>query len=81
MIAHLLHRDIPALDGVALRAIRTHLAAMDVGVAIGAVLADVGEHRFYVALRALNLFMQAAERVFRFVVIEFGDRADRAPAR
>jgi hypothetical protein len=81
MIAHLLNRDIPALHRVALRAVRTHLAAVNIGVAIGAVLANIGEHRFYVALRALHLFVHAAQRVFRFVVVEFGDRADRAPTR
>jgi hypothetical protein len=81
VIAHLLHGDIPTLHGMALRAVRTHLAAVDVGVAIGAVLAHVGEYGFYVALRALHFFMQAAEGVFRFVVIEFRDRADGPPAR
>ena len=79
VIAHLLDRDIPALHGVASRAVRTHLAAMDVRVAIGAVLANVCEYWLNVALRALHFFVHAAERVFRLVVIEFGDRADRTP--
>jgi len=79
MIANLLHGDIPPLHGVALRAVRTHFAAVDVGVAIGAVLAHVREYRFHVALRALHLFMQATKRIFRLVVIEFGDCTNWAP--
>ena len=80
MIAHLPHRNIPALHGVALRAVRAHLAAMDVCVAISAVLAYVCEYRFHVALGALHFFVHAAQRIVRLVVIEFGHRADRAPA-
>ena len=44
VILHLLRRDIPAPDRMALRAIRTHLAAMNIRVAVSAVLAGVGEY-------------------------------------
>jgi hypothetical protein len=81
MIAHLLHGDVPALHSVALRAVRAHLAAVDVRMAIGAVLSNIGEYRLYVTLRALHFFVHSAERIFRLVVIEFGNCADRAPAR
>ena len=80
VIAHLLHRDIPALHGVALCAVRTHLAAVDIRVAIRAVLANVGKYGFHVALGALHFFVQAAEWIFRFAVIEFGNRADGSPS-
>ena len=80
VIAHLLHRDIPTLHGMALRAVGAHLATMDVRVAIGAILTHVGEYGFYVALGALHFFVQAAEGIFRFVVIEFRNCADGAPA-
>ena len=80
MIADLLHRDIPALHGVALRTVRAHLTSVNVCVAIGAVLANVGEYGFYVALRTVHFFVHSAQRIFCLVVIEFGDRADRAPA-
>jgi hypothetical protein len=59
VIAHLLHRDIPSLYRVALRAVRTHLAAMDVRVAISAVFPDVWENRFYLTLCALHFFVHA----------------------
>jgi len=80
VVLHALGGDIPALYGVALRAIGAHLAAMNVRVAIGAILADVGEDGFGVALHALHFFVHAAKWVFSFVVIEFGDRANGPPA-
>jgi len=79
VIANLLHRDIPALNGVALRTVRTHLTAVDIGVTIGAILPHIGECGFHVALGALHFFVHAPERIFRLVVVEFGDRANRAP--
>jgi len=81
VILHLLHGDVPTLDGMAQFAIRTHLPAMHIGVAVGAVFAHVGEDRFYVASVALYFFMHAAQRIFGFVVIEFGNRANWPPAR
>jgi hypothetical protein len=74
-----LHRDIPTLDGVALSAIRPHLPAVDIRVTIGAILAHIGERGLYMALCTLHFFVQTTERILRFVVVEFGDRADRAP--
>lgn len=71
--------DLPAEHSVALGAISAKLPAMNVGVATGAVLANIGEHRFRVASRAGNFFVHAAQRVSRTVVIKFGDGADRSP--
>jgi hypothetical protein len=48
-------------------------------VTICAILPHIGECRFYVALDALHFFVHAMEWVFRLVVVEFGDRANRAP--
>ena len=80
MILHALRGDVPALHGVALRAIGTHLAAVNVRVAIGAIFSNVGEDRFGVALHALHFFVHAAEQVVGLVVIEFGDGSNGAPA-
>lgn len=80
VILHRLHSDVPALDGMALRAIRPHFSLVNVGVAVLAILTDVGENRFYMALRALHFFVHAAQRVFRFIVIEFRDRLDGTPS-
>ena len=73
VIFHLLRSDRPALHGVTLLAIRSHLSAMHIAflVTIGAVLADVLEHRLHMACNALHFFVHAAKRIVRFVVIEF----------
>jgi hypothetical protein len=81
VIAHLLHRDLPTADGMALRAIRTHLAAMNVCMTIGAAFADIGEDGLRVALYAFHFFVHAAKRVLGLVMVELGDRADGAPTR
>ena len=65
---------------MALRAVRSELGAMNVGVTIGAILANVGEHRLGVASGAGHFFVHAAKRVPRGVVIEFGDGANGSPA-
>jgi hypothetical protein len=66
---------------VALGAIGSELSAVKVRVTVGAVLPHIGEDGFEMALRAGDFFVQPAERIARGVVIEFGDRSDRAPAR
>jgi hypothetical protein len=81
VIFYLLDGDIPALNGVALRAVRAHFSLVNVCVAILAILADVGKDWLAVALHALHLFVHPAKRIFGLVVIEFRHGADRAPAR
>jgi hypothetical protein len=79
VISYFLDRDIPALDGVTLRAVRTHLSLVNVGVTILTMLADLGEYRPGMALRALHLFVHAAKRIPRLVVIELRNVANRTP--
>jgi len=81
VVLQLLNRDIPSLHRMALRAVRTHLAPVDVIVAILAVLAHVGEHRFDVTLRAFHFFMHAAQGIAGFRMIKFRNRADGTPTR
>ena len=80
MLLNRLDRDLPSEDGMALGAILAELSAMNVGVTIGAVLADVGKNRSCVASRAGNFFVHAAKRVTRGVVVEFGNGANGGPA-
>jgi hypothetical protein len=80
VVFDLLNGDIPALHRVALRAIWSHLAAMNVRVAIGAILAYVGEHWLDVALNALHFFVHAAEGIAGFAVIEFRRGFNGSPA-
>lgn len=70
MLADSLNGDTPSLDGVALLAISSHLAAMDVRVAIGALRADVTEYQAGVTLATRNIRMHAAEGILRLAVIK-----------
>lgn len=71
MLSGSLGNNAPTLHGVALLAARTHLPAVDVRVTISAVGPDIGEDRLGVALRTGDPLMQAAQRIFCCVVIEF----------
>src|SRR5579872_4409038 len=81
VIANLLERNLPSLDRMAALAICSKLAAMNVGVAVRAVTADVLENQIDVALGASHLRMHAAQRIARLVMIELRIGADRLPAR
>jgi len=72
---------LPAENCMALSAVASELTTVHVRVAIRAVLAHIGEDRLDVALRAGDFLVQPAERIARGVVIEFGNRPDRAPTR
>lgn len=75
-----LHRYIPAGGSMAPGAVGAHLTAVNIRVAIRAILAHVGENGFRVAFRAANFFVHSAKRVARGVVIEFGNSTNRGPA-
>jgi hypothetical protein len=81
MILNGLHRHVPAVHRVALGTIGAELTAMNIRVAVRAVLADIGEDWLEVALRAVNFFVHSAKRISRGVVVEFWDRPNRGPAR
>lgn len=80
VVLNRLRGNLPAKRGVALRAILSHLRAMNVRVAIRAIFSHVGEYRFRVAAGARNLRVHSAERIFGRIVIKFGDGANRRPA-
>ena len=79
MLLHLLYRDLPSANRVAPFAVRSQLPLMNVGVAVLAALSNAGEHWLDVALRAGNGRVHSAQGIFRLVVIEFWDGADRLP--
>lgn len=81
VILYLLHGDVPALHRVALRAVRTHLILVHVGVAVLAILGHVRENRFDVTLHALHFLVHAPQRIFRFIVVEFRNGLDGSPCR
>jgi hypothetical protein len=71
VIANGVEGDIPTLDGVTAFTICAELAAMDVGVAICAVLADIFEDEAGMALSAAYFLMHTAQGISCLVVIEF----------
>ena len=79
VILHLLRGDIPTLYGVTLGAIRTHLAAMNVRVTIGAILTNIRENGLDVAGDAFDVFVHTPQGIVSFVVIEFGNGTDGTP--
>ena len=80
VIVDLLYGNLPALNRVTLRAIRSHFSLVDIGVTILAILPYVGEYRLGVATRARHLLMQAPQRILGLVVVEFRDGTDRTPS-
>lgn len=72
--------NLPAQNRVALCAIGSHLRAVNVRMAIGAVFTDVRKYRLRMATRARYFRVHSAKWIFCGVVIEFGDRANRGPA-
>jgi hypothetical protein len=80
MLLNRLDRHLPAENRMALCAVFTELSAVNVSMAIGAVLSNVGEYRFGVASRAGNFFVHAAKRILRSVVVEFRYGANGGPA-
>lgn len=74
-----LQRYAPALYSVALLANRSHLAAVYIRVAVGALGAHVLEHQAGVALRAPHARVHATQRKLRLVMIELRYIPDRLP--
>jgi hypothetical protein len=52
---------------------------VNIRVAIGTIFSHIGEDGLCVTLDALHFFVHATQRIFRFVVIEFGNRPDGTP--
>ena len=80
MFLYPLRNDVPPFHGMALFAIGSHLPAMNISVAVGAIGSGVREHRFRMTLRARHSFVQATQRISGLVVIELRNGADGLPA-
>lgn len=79
VLLDLLHAHLPASDCVALFAVGPELTAVNISVTVLTVLSSIGEHRLDMALGASDRLVHAAQRVFRLIVIEFRNRANRLP--
>ena len=76
-----LYRNIPAVNAMTLLTARPHLAAMNIGVALGALRPHVGKNRLDMTLRAHNSLVHAAQGKLGLIVIELRNTADRFPAQ
>ena len=79
VLLHLLYGNLPSPNRVALLAVGSQLAAMNICMTVLAVLADIAEYGLDVTFRTRDGFMHAAERILGFIVIEFRNGADRFP--
>ena len=79
MILDLLDGDVPPAHGVALRAIRTQLALVNIRVAILALVAYIIKYELDVACRAGHAHVHAAQRILGLIVIEFRNCANGLP--
>lgn len=81
MVTNRGYGNLPAFDGVAGLTIRAELSAVNVGVAIRTFLSHIGENEFHMALGALHIFVHAAQRVARLVVVKLRNAADGLPTQ
>lgn len=72
--------NLPAADRVTVLAGSGHFAAVNVRMAVGALIADIGEHHLAMAVRAGHTLVQAAERKLRLVVVELRHGTGRLPS-
>jgi hypothetical protein len=80
VLVDVMHRHCPAIDVMAQVALGTVAAPVNIGVAVLALLAGVGEDRIDVALLARNFCVQSAQRERRLAVIKFRLRTQRQPS-
>jgi hypothetical protein len=66
---------------MALLAAGAHLAAMDIGVALGALRSHVRKYRLDMALRAHDALMHSAKGKLGLIMIKFGNAPDRLPSQ
>ncbi len=81
VILHCVRGYLPSADRMAILASGAELAAMDVGVAIRALLTDLGEDFADMTLAAGHVLVQPSQRELGFgVVVELRLSANRFPA-
>ena len=76
-----LDRNVPPVHAVALFTARAHLAAMDIGVALGALRPHVRKYRLDMTLGAHYPLMHSAQGKLGLIVIKFGNAPDRFPSK
>jgi hypothetical protein len=81
VIANRIDIHTPAVDRVAILAGSAELAAMDISVAISALLTDVSKNFLYVARITRDILVHAAQWILGFaIVVELDSLPDGRPA-
>lgn len=82
MTANCVDTRAPAINRVALLAVGAELPAMDISVAISALMTNVSKNFSYVAGITRDILMHATQRIFGFsIVVKFDSLADGRPTR
>ena len=79
VLLHFPNGNLPSANAMALFAVCSQLALVDVGVAILAALSNAGKYRPDVTLGAGDRLMHSPQRIFGLIVVEFRNGADRPP--
>ena len=79
VLINVVNGDLPSRVAMAHIALRAVLAPVDIGVAILALLAYVGEYQVGMTVRAGDFAMHAAQREPCLLVIKLRNRPDRLP--
>jgi hypothetical protein len=74
MAANGIDIHLPAINGMAILACRSKLAAMDVSVTISTLLTNVGEEFLHVAGITCDILVEAAQRIPSLAIVIELDR-------
>ena len=81
VLLHVFDGNLPPFHRMAALALAAHLAAMNIGVAVGALISHIGEDHFHVALGAGHRSMHSTQRIRGLAMVEVGHRPDGLPAQ
>lgn len=79
VLLHVPNGNLPSENGMTLLTVCSQLALMDVSMAILTALSDVREHGPDVTLGARHGCVHAPKGIFRLVMVEFWNGANRSP--
>ena len=80
MLLHVLHRNLPSSNRVALLAVGSQLALVDVGVAVLATFTDIREDHLYVTGSTSHRRVHAPQGITGLIMVEFWYRPNWPPA-
>ena len=79
VLLHVPNGNLPSANGMALLAVCSQLALVNVGMAVLAALSNAGKYRPDVTLGAGDGLVNASQGIFGLTMVEFRNGADRSP--